>query len=535
MDKLGLTLSKEQKNIIKALKDSSVAVTAYAGSAKSTTAIAAIIAYPKRKFLYLTFSRKLVDEMDAKCKELSITNVDVRGLHSLAMRYTAHRYGYKLNKFFHFNDIQRWFPRKNFNQITEIKNNLEKFCLSDQNPEELDNQTLLLWERVLSSKKLTYSAFAKQFVMLLQQGKINLNKYDIIILDELQDLPPVFMHLIRATRKSSSHLVLLDKHQAIYDFLLDGYKPYDNIPDNFKHLTLSTSYRCSKEIAEEADKFLKAFMGTTVEFKGVEHKDTKIRSVGLLTRTNAEIIDAILKLIKKEKSFNLKGEIDAIFKIPIDVEELLDSDEWKDCKNLNALKAEYEGADILVLKDVLTYKYNKREHGCNTLEDYFLKHSANIEARASARLYKQLKKQELNFSIIKRRAKKFYKPDSPIQILTIHASKGLSFDQILFVFEYNTSDIFLGFLDKWLSDNRRDIRSGLYEDTTAQNMLEILLEDKSLVEELNLLYVAYTRARHRVLQKQKPFVFDNRLQCINTIDDVLSNKEYYRYFDVMPF
>lgn len=512
---LGIQPTNEQKDIIQCVRDKkNVVIQALSGSSKTTSCVIAAIANPTLQLLYLTFSSKLVEEMKEIQTENNIKNLTIRSLHSLAMRYTSHKYGYTLRKFLHINDIKKVFPTNNYAQNKEIMDNLNLFCNSDESLDDLDKDTRRLWNYIIKSKRLTYGVYAKNFILLIVEGKLSLNRFDYIVLDEVQDLSPCFMQLVKHT-KDVKHLILGDKYQAIYDFLLNGYKTFKHIPEDYTQLTLSQSFRCSPSLAKEANNFIHTFLDTDtdIEFTGTKYtKPNKGITLAMLTRTNAQVIKSIIKTNAKKKKFSLKSDIETIFEIPIQVENLLNSSQYSQCKNMLELKSVYDGFSVQLLKDILSYKYS-RGHGKHSLFDY-LKSESNIEIQASARLLEKLP-QGKTFRSIKKEAKLYYDPASKIQLLTIHASKGLGFDNVIFVFDTNVSDIYETALNRWCEKHHSKIIDEEYTDYTIEDFYAKFSKERAVIEELNLLYVAYTRAKNKVYQGKDNFKFDTMYKVFN--------------------
>lgn len=95
-------------------------------------------------------------------------------------------------------------------------------------------------------------------VILRPNGNpIKMYQYDIIGLDEAQDVNPVDLELVRMSLKSNGFLIAIgDKNQSIYGFRAADVESIEKIQDKFnaEHLPLSITYRCAKKIVEAAEK-----------------------------------------------------------------------------------------------------------------------------------------------------------------------------------------------------------------------------------------------------------------------------------------
>lgn len=84
----------------------------------------------------------------------------------------------------------------------------------------------------------------------------NFPKYDVLFIDEIQDVNPLQREmLIKLIKKNGRFVVVGDERQAIYSFMgsnLKSFEYFKTIP-NTETLPLSVSYRCGKKIIELAN------------------------------------------------------------------------------------------------------------------------------------------------------------------------------------------------------------------------------------------------------------------------------------------
>lgn len=198
--------SEEQVEIVKAIKDNNVIVDAIAGSGKTTTILHISEAYPDRRILLLTYNARLKKETRVKT-HIDFPNVECHSYHSFGFRYYS------------------------------------ELCSRDIGIDHV------LKNNIKANAKL---------------------KYDIIVIDEAQDMSPLlyafvckvyFENAVRARL-----CVVGDKNQCIFRFKEadDRYIQYAQelfsfAPYNWVNLSLSTSYRVNKQIAS----FVNAMMNTT--------------------------------------------------------------------------------------------------------------------------------------------------------------------------------------------------------------------------------------------------------------------------------
>jgi DNA polymerase III delta prime subunit len=191
--------SLEQNILISWINVRNVCVSAVPGSGKTTSALCIAKQYSRKKILLLTYSRSLKEETDEKIKKEKIKNMEVRSFHSFYVRYYGTSY-----------------------TDTKLRELLEK------NTQPKDR---------------------KKF------------RYDIIIIDECQDMTDLYFEaVIKILRNSEPNYkicILGDQHQAVFCFkgsdnrFLTMANEIFNV-NEFKWISLglSRSFRLSREICD---------------------------------------------------------------------------------------------------------------------------------------------------------------------------------------------------------------------------------------------------------------------------------------------
>lgn len=193
--------SHEQKKIIfSLLNGKSVIVDAVAGSGKTTTILWIAKAFQNKKLLMLTYNRRLRDETREKTNKLFINNLNVFTYHGFVSRY--------------------------------FTNNSDTACKTDVD-----------------------------MVKMLNIDKLKENfGYDLVIIDEAQDMTPLYCKLVskiinKSTTFPNNMVLLGDCHQSIYNFqgadsrFLSGADKIFNQYKNWDKLTLSESFRITADMA----------------------------------------------------------------------------------------------------------------------------------------------------------------------------------------------------------------------------------------------------------------------------------------------
>jgi hypothetical protein len=195
--------SQEQNSVIQALQHSNVVVDSVAGSGKTTTILHIGKTYNTSPILVVTYNSRLKTETREKVKLLDLNNVEVHSYHAYCCKY----YDHKCQTDKVINDIIRWDKRK-----------------------------------------------LKRLV-----------RYDYIILDEAQDVTPIYYQLIhkiiRDNKKLPKICILGDRYQSIFGFNYADERfivyasrlfSINGLP--FTHTELATSFRLTKENADFLNK-----------------------------------------------------------------------------------------------------------------------------------------------------------------------------------------------------------------------------------------------------------------------------------------
>ena len=175
----------------------------------------------------------------------------------------------------------------------------------------------------LSKKILDYSIkiaydicdFDDQIYMPWLTGA-SFDKYDVVFVDEAQDTNKIQAELISRMIGDNGRIIAVgDPGQAIYGFRGADSAAMNNIADTFGAVTLplSISYRCSKSIIAEAQKYvpeIEAFSGAdngTVEQVSKYTIDSFNSSDAILCRNVAPLIEIAYQIISRGKKINFVG------------------------------------------------------------------------------------------------------------------------------------------------------------------------------------------------------------------------------------
>jgi hypothetical protein len=153
-------ISNEQNNVLIELENNNVIVDSVAGSGKTTTVLHITKKFNNLKILLLTYNAKLKIETRQKADNLKLKNLEVHSYHSFCVKYYDNQ------------------------------------CFTDS--------------KILDLLKYNNNQNDKKF------------KFDLIILDEAQDITPTYFELICKIYKDNNETIkfclLGDRYQSIYDF-----------------------------------------------------------------------------------------------------------------------------------------------------------------------------------------------------------------------------------------------------------------------------------------------------------------------------
>lgn len=484
-----MNLTKEQVAILQSQGD--IKINAVAGAGKTTTILEYARQKPKSaRILYLAFNKAVKYEATKTVQEQKLYNVRVETAHSIAFRsvvyahgYTVKANGYKTHEIAEFLRLQ-----ENSEKHTEyiIANHINKFiayfCNSDKKRiRDLNYLDILTDEKTKEFVLPFYDYIAQKTRFILtkmDRGEIQITHdfylkkfqlsnpvlpYDYILFDEGQDASPAMLDVF--FKQKSTKVIVGDTNQQIY-----GWRFAINSLEKarFTQFTLSHSFRFNQDIANLAMKILErkkylpkndAFSLTPITIQGCGICETKT-SRAVLARTNLGLLFKAIEYITKHKNLaNIYFE-----------------------GNINSYTYAEDGAslyDVLSLYNHSGEKIRdpliKKMRDFKELTDYIQK-TEDSQLRMMSEIVKEYGNEI--YSIIKELKNKHIEGDNKnkasIIFSTIHRCKGIEYDEIEIV-----------------------------DDFITESELMQLRSDKNanfarLNEEINLLYVAITRAKNIV-------------------------------------
>jgi F-box protein 18 (helicase) len=325
-----MTYTNEQQAAIEC-QDNNLSVNAFSGSGKTSMLIGYAEARPKNSFLYVAFNSAVAAEARTKFP----SNVECRTSHSLAFSKHGSPYKNKLGNVRARDCIDYLQPLMNRTELGHDQyqfaqlalNRVNRFLASGGNQTDISDEdedhmpstssgdgndprsilkaARLIW---LAMKDIENKGVAMPhdgYLKLFQLSNTDMSKYDIVLLDEAQDINPCVFSFVK---KQPRKVLVGDRHQNIYSFR-GSMNAMDRIEGTT--LALTTSFRFGPEIASVANAILGTFCNEQREIIGLNTSRSKSESHCHLHRTNAGLFDKAVKLLEQKERLHFVGGVDS--------------------------------------------------------------------------------------------------------------------------------------------------------------------------------------------------------------------------------
>ena len=444
-----MKLSKEQELILEkasTLRQGEILkINACAGSGKTTMLKHIALANPVNSFLYLAFNKAIAQ----KSKKLFPKNVEIKTIHSLAYVFAKKHLGsFSLLSNLKIFDIAPFFSNQKSSYLNAVLKEYARFLKSDET-ETSYKEVALLYEAMLKKELPMTHDFYLKYYQLASGGK-ELHNYDYILLDEAQDSNAVMLSIF--LNNVCKKILVGDTFQNIY-----GFNQTINALE-----TINANYRSTQEILNYADSFLDVYSSKNrLKMQSNLKEEVKIKTQAFITRTNAGLIELINTLLKEKANLDeiaLLKEPESIFKLLFDI------------FSFRANRFE------------LISKENAFLHNFDSM--FELRSYASYDAELSLAL--NLSEKPYDFKALKKLALKLYQnKNANIFLINAHLSKGLEWDRVILHNDFISL---------------KDLKTKILEE---KNQEEKAKREFELEQELNLFYVAITRARFELEDRSK--------------------------------
>lgn len=478
-----MELTGEQHKIIQSTGD--IKINAVAGSGKTTTIIEYAASRPANsKILYLAFNKAVKLEAKRKFAQKGMNSVDVETAHSLAFRHVVIGSKYKVRnqeyKSYELAEILGITGSGEKHTEFVIANHVSKFVAYFCNSDKSKVQELNYVDVITEPKAKTFVTSFYEYILaktrrllaMMDNAEIEVTHdfylkkfqlsnprlyYDYILFDEGQDASPAMLDVF--LKQDATKVIVGDTHQQIYSW---RYAVNSLEKVRFPIYHLSASFRFPQSIADLArnvldfKKHLGDFKTVTITGKGTS---TETKSKAVIARTNLGLLLKAIAYVTEKKSLE---------KIYFE-------------GNIHSYTYADEGASLY---DVLNLYNSKRElirdkliqmmSSMYELEEYIEK-TEDAQLAMMVEIVQEYGNEIPGIiqSLKDKHAGDGERDKADIVFSTVHRCKGMEYDEIQIV-------------DDFLTEEKIEKQKG-----------EKLLIPK-LNEEINLLYVAITRARHRV-------------------------------------
>lgn len=270
--------SNLQKDIFKgvARTENSIFASAVAGSGKTTTLVKSVsFIKPDKDCIFLAFNKLIANELKDRIKR---KNTEISTMHSFCwrnlMKSKKGKLELKSNKA--YKSIE--YNLKRMKDVESKKFGYYTFCaikLLDlarqhlvEDPEDIktlalkydldiDDKIVELTIRSLNTMNRSDKVFDfTDMIYRVILDEVRLPKYDVVFVDEAQDLSKSQQEIVRRIIKRNGRMIAFgDPRQAIYGFAGADSNSYNNLKSirkNTVELPLSINYRCAKSIVKEA-------------------------------------------------------------------------------------------------------------------------------------------------------------------------------------------------------------------------------------------------------------------------------------------
>lgn len=484
---MSFTPSKYQRSVYSYIKlgKGNAVIDAVAGSGKSTTIVNALRLIPGNKsILFLAFNKSIVEELKQKIGNLP--NVEVSTLHSLGCRAIVKKTKAKISNYKYSEYIsgriedgtlqgelyERLIPsdrvtwKRNILQLVDLGrvnltsdvNSLREVA-AKYDLDIVDNEIeraveIIEWGR-LNSKKIDFTDMI-YFPCVMD---IPMKKFDWVFIDECQDLNAAQRSMfLKCVGNGGRWIAVGDLRQAIYGFAgadADSFQKLKSIPNTVK-LPLSICYRCDENIITLAKTIVPQIECREGAPEGEVNRDCKKEDVKdgdmVLCRITAPLVKLCMEYISRGQKAYVKGR-----DIGLNLIRMIEDTE---CKKIRFAIEEMENELGRIIGKLIGLKVcSDREEAME--HPKYVSYSDRVEAIRY--LSKNL---EDSKDVINRIKGIFDDEKDGICLCTIHKSKGLENNRVFIICE-----------------DKMPLKCCMNIPWMAE-------------QEYNLIYVAYTRAKH---------------------------------------
>lgn len=422
--------------------NNNLAINAVAGSGKTTTIVEAAKRIPKNKeVLFLAFNKTIANELKERMfayKNVNCCTLHAHGLSSLRdLRPQVDKYfDYNFKNTCLMNSEVLSIDSEN-QYVIPFKNNCSKlynlarinliesgnmFALSElcdmHQIEPIADEVRVVSDALKEAYTFRTKIDFTDMLILPLQNKRMIKQYDVVFIDECQDLSKAQRELMLASIKPNGKFIAVgDRQQAINGFCGASCDSFDLIAnlDNTDELPLSVNYRCGKNIITLAQSIVPQITAFENSIEGEIFNQTDLKGLQygdmVLCRKSAPLVGLCLKMIANNMKAYVKGK---------DLGEgLINLVKKMKAKNLNSL---FDKLDSELIKMQNTCKGRNAESKIIAFKDKI--ECLEIVAESVTSIKELINKLDNIFADDNKNS---------VALSTVHKSKGLEADNVFII------------------------------------------------------------------------------------------------------
>lgn len=291
----------------------SVRIDARAGSGKTTVLEEISRRLPRnKKALFCAYNRRIAIELE---RRIGGTNRIVQTIHSLGFAAIRRRFNsVKIDKSRWVDDAKERRPQdwrdlialvsRCKNEVALSEQAVADVCLELDVSESLINDARRMLGKAQRQTEIDVIDFDDMVFLPAVRDDLRLPNYAWLLIDEAQDLNPVFVRLLRKLKTETSQAAIVgDPFQRIYGFRGADAGAMDDLSDRFgaTRLGLTICFRCARSIVEVARRWVSdlapapnAIDGAVIESGDDAYAGAKPGDF-VLARLNAPLVRAALQ------------------------------------------------------------------------------------------------------------------------------------------------------------------------------------------------------------------------------------------------
>lgn len=507
-EQYGMKLTEEQQRVIET--NGNLVINAVAGSGKTTTLIEYAKTRPaKSTILYLAFNKTVKTEAVSKFKQAGLKNVKVETAHSLAYDHIVKKNNYQVSPGYNSYELCEILKIRTGDRHTDyiIASHVNRFVSFFCNSKALKVQELDYREEVSDAKAKTFVANfytgieqnTRELLAKMDKGEIAVTHdfylkkfqlgnpvlhYDYILFDEGQDASAAMLDVF--IKQQAIKIIVGDMHQQIYGwrYAVNSLQQVD-----YPVYHLSHSFRFDDEVALVANKLLgwKKLLDipSAVKIIGAGNPGELVHTRATLGRTNLSLlINAIAQWQQGQiKNVYFEGNISS-YTFADEGASLYDV--------LNLYNERPEKIKDKLLGTMKSMK--ELEDYIDKTEDGSLSMIVEVVKEFGNRLPGLISELKNNHAADKESADMIFS--------TVHRCKGMEYDEVTLLNDFM---------------NEEKLKKQIAQ--AGGNPVPEKIKNK-LAEEINIVYVAATRAK----QKLKLPAEINPLKSVELVQPVMLQK-----------